>query len=345
MVSPGRFIGVAEECGLIGEIGAWVIHTACAQNKAWQRVGLPPMRVAVNLSARQLTDPNLVESIAKVLKDTELSPSLLEIEITESSVMADVEHSIDVLRRLKGLGVQLSIDDFGTGYSSLSYLKRFPIDVLKIDQSFVRDVESDPDSAAIVLSIISLAHNLRLHVIAEGVEERAQLAYLQRHGCDLMQGFHFSRPLSVPDFEKLLQGGKHLSLEASREGEHRQTLLVIDDEQITLGLLNVQLQKDGYRILTALTPASAFALLAENKVQVVICDQRMPLMDGIELLSKIKALYPDIVRIMLSAYSESETIIEAVNRGSIFSYFVKPCNDDVMREGVRQAFQAYRSNM
>jgi diguanylate cyclase (GGDEF)-like protein/PAS domain S-box-containing protein len=205
MVPPGRFIGLAEETGLIVPIGAWVTRTACAQNKAWQDAGLPPVRVSVNLSARQFAQKNLVQSIAAVLHETGLEPHYLEIELTESLVMTDVEHAIEMLRQLKLLGVKLSIDDFGTGYSSLSYLKRFPIDVLKIDQSFVRDIAVDFNDAAITVSIISLGHNLKLKVIAEGVETEEQLAYLRHHGCDEVQGYLFSRPLPAAEFEAKLR--------------------------------------------------------------------------------------------------------------------------------------------
>jgi diguanylate cyclase (GGDEF)-like protein/PAS domain S-box-containing protein len=205
MVPPGRFIGLAEETGLIVPIGAWVTHTACAQNKAWQDAGLPPVRVSVNLSARQFAQKNLVQSIADVLRDTGLEARYLEIELTESLVMTDVDHAINVLRELKLLGVKLSIDDFGTGYSSLAYLKRFPIDVLKIDQSFVRDIAVDFNDAAITVSIISLGHNLKLKVIAEGVETEEQLAYLRHHGCDEVQGYLFSRPLPPAEFEAKLR--------------------------------------------------------------------------------------------------------------------------------------------
>ena len=205
MVPPGRFIGLAEETGLIVPIGAWVTRTACAQNKAWQDAGLPPVRVSVNLSARQFAQKNLVQSIAAVLHETGLEPHYLEIELTESLVMTDVEHAIDMLRQLKLLGVKLSIDDFGTGYSSLAYLKRFPIDVLKIDQSFVRDIAVDFNDAAITVSIISLGHNLKLKVIAEGVESEEQLAYLRHHGCDEVQGYLFSRPLPAAEFEAKLR--------------------------------------------------------------------------------------------------------------------------------------------
>ncbi|RJF99239.1 EAL domain-containing protein [Noviherbaspirillum saxi] len=203
-VPPGRFIELAEEIGLIVPIGVWVLRTACRQSMAWQRAGMGPLRIAVNLSARQFYQQDLVATIRDILAETGLEPQLLELELTESMMMNDVEVAVDILRNLKAIGVQLSIDDFGTGYSSLSYLKRFPIDLLKIDQSFVRDITLDPDDAAIVLSIISLAHSLRLQVIAEGVETEAQLAYLQRHGCDYMQGYYFSRPLPTTEFELML---------------------------------------------------------------------------------------------------------------------------------------------
>ena len=209
-VPPGRFIALAEETGLIVPIGAWVIETACRQNKAWQEAGFGGLRMSVNLSARQFAQPDLVASVAKVLTETGLNPNLFEIELTESLVMTDVERAIETLDSLHRLGVFLSIDDFGTGYSSLSYLKRFPIDILKIDQSFVRDISDDPDDAAIVVSIISLAHSLRMSVIAEGVETRGQLEYLQAHDCDQLQGYYFSRPVPAQAFEQLLRDGRCL---------------------------------------------------------------------------------------------------------------------------------------
>ncbi|HJW57666.1 MAG TPA: EAL domain-containing protein [Burkholderiaceae bacterium] len=205
MVSPARFIGLAEETGLIVPIGQWVIRTACLQNKAWQEAGLGHLRVAVNLSARQFNERDLLQTITTILQETGLDAQYLEVELTESLVMTEVERAIAILRDLKALGLQISIDDFGTGYSSLSYLKRFPIDVLKIDQSFVRDITTDPDDAAIVMSIISLAHNLRLHVIAEGVETETQLTYLRENSCDQIQGYYFSRPLAADAFRMLLE--------------------------------------------------------------------------------------------------------------------------------------------
>jgi diguanylate cyclase (GGDEF)-like protein/PAS domain S-box-containing protein len=218
MVAPNRFIGVAEETGLIVPIGAWVMRTACAQNRAWQDAGLGKLRVAVNLSARQFGAPNLLADIASVLSDTGLAPDCLEIELTESLFMNDVTLAVDLMHSMKALGVNLSIDDFGTGYSSLSYLSRFPIDVLKIDRSFVADITRDANDAAIVASIIALAHNLKLAVIAEGVETEEQLDYLRSRGCDEMQGYYFSKPLAPFEFELLLRQHKCLPSKAETVG-------------------------------------------------------------------------------------------------------------------------------
>jgi diguanylate cyclase (GGDEF)-like protein/PAS domain S-box-containing protein len=209
MVAPHRFIGLAEETGLIVPIGAWVLQTACAQAKAWQDAGHGALRIAVNLSPRQFSEPNLVASIADVLRQTALPPACLEIELTEGLFMHDVAQAVELLHKLKALGLALSIDDFGTGYSSFSYLRKFPIDVLKIDRSFVSDIV-EGDEAAIVVSIIALAHNLKLRVIAEGVETLAQLDYLRRNGCDEIQGYYFSPPVAPADFERMLIDGKSL---------------------------------------------------------------------------------------------------------------------------------------
>lgn len=205
LVSPTRFIPMAEEIGLIVPIGDWVLHTACAQNKAWQDAGLPPISISVNLSARQFRQENLVESVAAALQNMGLEARHLELELTESIVMNSAELFITKLKALEDLGVQLSIDDFGTGYSSLSYLKRFPLHHLKIDQSFVRDIATDADDAAITSTVISLGHSLNLKVIAEGVETEEQVAFLREHDCDEMQGYYFSKPLPANEFASLLQ--------------------------------------------------------------------------------------------------------------------------------------------
>jgi len=210
MVRPDRFINLAEETGLIVPIGAWVLRTACIQHREWQHAGYGPLRLGVNLSARQFAEPGLARQIARVLEETGMPPSSLEIEITESLVMEDVEGAIRTMLELKRMGLKLSIDDFGTGYSSLSYLRRFPVDVLKIDRSFVRDIASSADDAAMVAAIIELARGLRMRVIAEGVETEAQLDYLKLRGCDEVQGHVYGKAEPGPMMEVLLRNGRRV---------------------------------------------------------------------------------------------------------------------------------------
>jgi diguanylate cyclase (GGDEF)-like protein len=205
MVPPNDFIPLAEETGLINPLGEFVLRTACAQLRAWLDDGLPSMRVAVNLSVRQLLQKNFADTVEAALQDTGLPPHLLELEITESTLMEQASDTLQALHRLRALGVRLSIDDFGTGYSSLSYLKRFPVDIIKIDRSFVRDVPQDADDAAIIAGIIALAHSLRLEVVAEGVETQAQLDYLKEQFCDLLQGYYLSAAVPAPEFAELVR--------------------------------------------------------------------------------------------------------------------------------------------
>jgi diguanylate cyclase (GGDEF)-like protein/PAS domain S-box-containing protein len=204
LLYPNDFIHLAEDSGLIIPLGDWVFRSACLQNKAWQDASLVPMRLAVNFSARQFQQPAFISSVEEILKETNLDPGWLELEITESSIMKDPDKAIEKLLELKMMGIKVAIDDFGTGYSSLNYLKRFPIDTLKIDRSFVSDLCKDPHDTAIVRAIITLGHALDLTVIAEGVETREQLESLAELECDVVQGFLFSKALSTEDFEELL---------------------------------------------------------------------------------------------------------------------------------------------
>jgi diguanylate cyclase (GGDEF)-like protein len=206
LVSPAAFIPLAEECGLIGPIGEWVLREACRQGRAWQQAGLSPVRIAVNVAASQFRAGDLVETIHQALADAELEARFLEVELTESAVMSDPEESIKILEQLSEMGVLVSVDDFGTGYSSMSYLRRFPIDQLKIDRSFLSEITARSDDASIVGAIVSLAHNLRLKVVAEGVETVAQLDLLKRLGCDQYQGYQFSPPVPAAEFESLMRG-------------------------------------------------------------------------------------------------------------------------------------------
>ncbi len=209
-VSPAQFIPVAEESGLIVPIGDWALRRACAQCKAWTDAGLPPIAMSVNISARQFLQQDVVGWVLEVLRQTGLPAERLELELTESLIAQDTEKVIATINQLKAHGVRLSIDDFGTGYSSLSYLKRFHVDTLKIDQSFVRHMLAEPGDAAIVLAVISLGHSLRMKVIAEGVESAEHCAFLRQHGCDEMQGYHFAKPLPASEFSHLLMSGRRL---------------------------------------------------------------------------------------------------------------------------------------
>ena len=204
LVPPAQFIPLLEETGLIVQVGEWVAHAACQQIKAWREAGIEPVPVAINLSARQLRQQGFSHVMKRALDDAGIEPGLIQIEITESSLMENPEEAIIVLGKLNTLGIQLAADDFGTGYSSLSYLKRLPLDALKIDRSFIKDVPADADDVAITHAVIAMGHSLRLLTVAEGVETRAQADFLANNGCDLMQGYLISRPLPMEDMDRFL---------------------------------------------------------------------------------------------------------------------------------------------
>ncbi|MEG4343315.1 EAL domain-containing protein [Microcoleus sp. A003_D6] len=207
-VSPAEFIPMAEEMGLIAPLGEWVLETACRQTKAWQTEGLPPLRVAVNLSARQFEQKNLTERVSQILRETNLDPKYLELELTESLILEDETAAVEAFTVWRDMGIMIAIDDFGTGYCSLSYLKRFAFDAIKIDKSFIRDIADDRQKAAITIAIIQLAHCMNMTVIAEGVENQRELAFLCAHECDEIQGHFFSQALPMAEFEALLKSDK-----------------------------------------------------------------------------------------------------------------------------------------
>ncbi len=207
MINPLSFVPVAEDSGLILPIGTWVRREACHQARVWQDAGLPPLPMSVNISVVEFRDHNFLESIRCLLRETRLRPDCLELELTERVLMQHAEATTAVLQQLKIMGVQLAVDDFGTGYSSLSYLRRFPIDVLKIDRSFVREITSNPDDATIVSAVINMGRSLKQRVIAEGVETREQLAFLRNQQCAEGQGYYFSPPVLPHEFARLLAGG------------------------------------------------------------------------------------------------------------------------------------------
>jgi diguanylate cyclase (GGDEF)-like protein/PAS domain S-box-containing protein len=341
LVYPAEFVPVLEDTGLVVRVGAWIIDAACRQISDWLQDGTGPVRVAVNVASRQFVEGDLEQLVRDALARHQTPPELLELELTETSLMSNAERTITVLKSLKALGIKVAIDDFGTGYSSLAYLQRFPIDKLKIDIAFVRDITINPNDAAIALAIISMAHSLKLQVVAEGVETRAQLEYLRRNRCDEVQGYFYSKPLPPDALSQLVRAAQMLPPAPGEASPPAQTLLIVDDDVNVLASLHRLFRRDGYQILTAASPSEAFELLALHAVQVILCDQRMPAMSGTEFLSKVKELYPETIRIILSGYTGLEAVLDAINRGAIYRFYTKPWDDTQLRDNIRLAFHHY----
>ncbi|MBO1006428.1 MULTISPECIES: EAL domain-containing protein [Acidovorax] len=338
LISRSSYIRAAEETGLIVPIGEWVLRTACLQALEWQRAGHPMCRVAVNLSARQLQQPDLAQKIEKILIETGLDPRLLGLEITEGALMGESTRIARILGDLKTLGIEISLDDFGTGYSSLSYLRTLPIDVVKVDRSFVHDVTAASQDVSITRAIINMAHSLQMRVLAEGVETEGQLALLIANGCDQMQGHYFSGLLTADAMGSLLRESKALPEHLLLRRAQQRTLLLVDDEDSIVSALRRLLRRDGYHIVTANSGAQGLQRLAENSVDVIVSDQRMPGMTGVEFLRRAKELYPDTVRMVLSGYTELQSITDAINEGAIYKFLTKPWDDERLRGHVAEAF-------
>jgi diguanylate cyclase (GGDEF)-like protein len=338
MIPPDSFISLAEETGLIVPIGEWVMRTACAQAKQWHNMGFDDMSVAVNLSACQFGRQNVTNLVLRVLADTGLAAQHLELELTESMLMSDSDGMLAALHDIKAIGVTLTLDDFGTGYSSLAYLKRFPIDVLKIDRSFVRNVTTDPNDASLTKTIVLMAKSLKMKTVAEGVETQGQLGFLSAIKCDAVQGFYFSKPVNADALTAMLrkQMGRPI---LPRESAPERTVLLLDDEPNVLSALARVFRNEGYQIFKTTSALEAFEMLAMHRVQVIISDQRMPIMSGTTFLSKVKELYPDTIRIILSGYTELSSVIDAINYGAVYRFFTKPWDDQFMRDQLLEAFE------
>jgi diguanylate cyclase (GGDEF)-like protein/PAS domain S-box-containing protein len=339
LVPPGDFIPVLEDCGLIVDVGRWVIDTVCEQIAAWITTPIGPVQVSVNVSGQQFVEGDLEGTVVAALGAHRIDAELLELELTEGSLMANTSKTIRTLKNLKAHGVQISIDDFGTGYSSLAYLRRFPIDKLKIDISFIRDITTNPDDSAIALAIIQMAHSLNLDVIAEGVETAAQREYLRRHHCDQMQGYYFSPPLPVPALEHMLLAGT--GLPAAEDGSCPTTLLLVDEDQDVLDALQLLLVEEDYRILHANTAAAGLELMARHQIHVVLCDPPRSGPEEIDFLDRVKELHPKALRIVLSGGSDEEALIGTINRGEVYRYYKKPWDDKSLRTSLRTAFHHY----
>ena len=340
VLSAAQIIPLAEETGLIDPIGRRVLHIACKQAQQWRgRSSSTPFTVSVNVSAQQFLQADLAAQIEQELLATGLTPEALKLEITENLLLPESAHIQRMLRHLKSLGVQLAVDDFGTDYSSLGYLKRFPLDWLKVDRSFVRDIASNPNDAAIVTAMIALAHSLGIKVIAEGIENHTQLAFVQRHHSDAAQGFYIERPMPAEQLTNWLRDPTLPPL--SSDGVKRSVLVLEDDEQ-QRNLLALWLQDDDYQVLLAEDAQQAFAILAQQPVDVMLVDYVLPDIDGIEFMRRVRSIYTDTVRLLISAKADQSALARAINEGGVFRYLQKPFSQEQLCASVREAFTLSR---
>jgi diguanylate cyclase (GGDEF)-like protein/PAS domain S-box-containing protein len=338
-VSPTEFIPVAEQSGLIVGIGEWVFRTAFAQAAAWKREGFGHLRVHVNVSAAQLARDDLADRIQAILLESGADPGQLGVEVTESMLADDTAKAARALGALRAIGMEISLDDFGTGYSNLSTLRALPIDVIKIDRSYVHDVLAAPAEVSMTRAVITMAHSLQMRVLAEGVESESQLALLLAHHCDAIQGFYFSQPVDAEAISVLMREGRRLPERLFNRSPRQRTLLLVDDEENILASLKRLLRRGSYRIVTANSAAEGLQRLAETEIDVIVSDQRMPVMTGVEFLRRAKDLYPDTVRIVLSGYTELQSITDAINEGAIYKFLTKPWEDDLLRANIEEAFR------
>ncbi len=329
LVLPGQFIHVVEGTDLAEPISRWVLATACAQARAWLD-RRHPLRVTVNIFSGHVTGGRLVGDVHQALVTTSLPPHMLELELVESSLLAQPERSAQTLRALKRLGVRLALDDFGTGYSSLGYLKHYPFDLLKIDRLFVANVSRDPHDAAIVRSTVELAHNLGMEVLAEGVETPGQWRFLARYGCDQAQGFLLSRPIPPETVETLLMERRDLRPPEARS-EQAPGILLVEDVADEAEVLKALFEDGGARTYWARDATEALALVESRAIDIIITDYHLGETTGTQVLCTLHALYPEIPAIMVSSTNEQEVVIDALNRGGIRAFLPKPLDPDRLR--------------
>lgn len=339
-ISPAEFIPLAESSGLIDAIDEWVLEHACAQLAAWEEAGHYGLRMAVNVTASQLRDAGLYERVRALLKGHGLPGSQLELELTERSFTECTPQTLARIQRIRELGVSVAIDDFGTGYSNLAYLSRLPVDCVKIDLSFTQGVSRNPIDAAICRAVCELGRVLKIRVVAEGVETEEQLAFLAQLRCHEVQGYFLSRPQRAEEATGLLAAGGRLgaAVKFAPQGRH---LLLVDDEENVLAALKRAFRRDGYTVHCAGNAEEGFKLLARHPIGVVLSDQRMAPMNGTEFLRRVKDLFPKTIRMVLSGYTDLQSVTNAINEGSIYKFLTKPWNDEQLREQVLAAFEQF----
>lgn len=335
---PDQFIPFAENLGMIDEIGRWVLQEACAQARRWLDLGVGEFTLSVNVSRAQMRGRRLLEDVRRALDSARLQASFLDLELTETAIMANVKEAGWAMRELRKMGVRLSMDDFGIGQSSLGHLQKLPVNRLKIDRSFVAAVPDDVNATRICRAIIGLAHEFGFAVVGEGVEKAVQLSFLERNGCEFVQGYLLSKPVAADAMLTMLREPVLYARETTRDSQNG-AILLVDDEQNVLRALARLLRRDGYRIFTAATFHEAFDILGTEKVHVIMSDHRMPEGKGTEFLSRVKATHPHTVRLILSGYADLGAVTEAINGGAVYRFLTKPWNDDDLRETLREAMR------
>jgi diguanylate cyclase (GGDEF)-like protein/PAS domain S-box-containing protein len=336
LVSPAEFLPVLEQVGLLPAVERWVLRSACEQQRQWHDAGFRPGRIHVNVSAAQIAQPDVVPFVATTLRQTGCRGDALGIEITETAFLEDRREIRRNLKELRELGVKVSLDDFGSGFSGFAYLRYLLVDAIKIDRQFIASITRSEGDAAITQAIVSLARGLGLAVVAEGVEQQEQWAFLRRLGCTAVQGYWCGRPILGDDFREHSRGQLPATSEAEETG-HGPAVLVVDDEPNVLKALARLLRREPWRVLTAESPEAALKMMAQTSVQVLLTDQRMPGLSGLDLVKRVRQIHPATVRMIMSAHADISTMTAAINEGAVFRFIPKPWDPEQLRRDIREA--------
>jgi len=339
LLSAQEFLAQADAAGQTAAIGHWVLRRACSDLRSWRQSGRPQLKVAINVATSQFLDPRFGADVAAMLDDYAIDADALSLEITEAALTQAGPDCDQVLAGFKQRGLCLTLDDFGTGHGSLANLKRYPFDAIKIDADFIHNVVTSSSDAAMSRSIIDMAHHLGMRVVAEGVETEGQCDFLRRNMCDQLQGFFFAPPMAAAALQHWLEGNPSLPPHLLRMHKPARRLLLVDDEPNIVSALRRLLRADQYQIYTANDGLQGLEVLGRQQVDVIVSDQRMPGMLGADFLRKARELAPDSIRIMLSGYTELQSVTDAVNEGAIYKFLTKPWDDEQLRSHIADAFR------
>lgn len=338
-VPAAEFIPVAERSGQIVALGDWARRRVCEVLRQRKRAGLKPLRLALNISPIELGLPDIVQRIQALLVEHEAEPAWLALEVPERALTHNPEDAVRKLNALRATGVEIVLDNFGIGESNIGLLRNMPFQLVKVHPSFAPDIGDPPEKALLLRAIIHLAHSMQTHILVQGADNEGRVSLLQANGGDRVQGLVLGQDLDEQAMVELDALTSGLPQHLIRPVDHKQTLLLVDDDPSILASLKRLFRPDGYRILTADSGAQGLQRMAESAVDVVLSDQRMPGMTGVEFLRRAKALYPHTVRLVLSGYTELQSITDAVNEGAIYRFLTKPWDDELLRQHVQEAFE------